>query len=280
MAAEKESLELYQPMQAEVAIQRPPAKVLEEAGQAAKALQHVIDNKRKPVKFNGETYLEFEDWQTVGRFYGITAKVRDTKFVQYDKVSGFEASADALLVSSGQIISSADAMCLNDERNWSGKPMFQLRSMAQTRACAKSLRNVLAWVVVLAGYKPTPAEEMDGVFQSDSKPKPQSIQDTQKHNQHEPEPAGFGDFPPAEDSHDSKPSGIISDKQRKRLYAIAKNSGFSDEQFKALISACGYKSSTEVQSKHYQNICECIEGNPIEDFEQTIDYLSKWCKEN
>jgi len=32
--------------------------------------------------------------------------------------------------------------------------------MAQTRACAKALRNVLAWVVVLAGYRPTPAEEM------------------------------------------------------------------------------------------------------------------------
>lgn len=38
--------------------------------------------------------------------------------------------------------------------------MFQLRSMAQTRACAKALRNVLAWVVMLAGYKTTPAEEM------------------------------------------------------------------------------------------------------------------------
>jgi len=39
-------------------------------------------------------------------------------------------------------------------------PFFQLASMAQTRACAKVLRNVLAWVVVLAGYKPTPAEEL------------------------------------------------------------------------------------------------------------------------
>jgi hypothetical protein len=32
--------------------------------------------------------------------------------------------------------------------------------MAQTRAGSKALRNALAWVVVLAGYKPTPAEEM------------------------------------------------------------------------------------------------------------------------
>ena len=39
-------------------------------------------------------------------------------------------------------------------------PLFQLRSMAQTRAQAKALRNCLSWVVVLAGYRPTPAEEM------------------------------------------------------------------------------------------------------------------------
>src|SRR5262249_527648 len=40
-------------------------------------------------------------------------------------------------------------------------PMFQLASMAQTRANAKVLRNVLSWVAVLAGYKPTPAEEIE-----------------------------------------------------------------------------------------------------------------------
>jgi hypothetical protein len=40
------------------------------------------------------------------------------------------------------------------------KPLFQLRSMAQTRACAKALRQVFSWVVVLAGFKPSVAEEL------------------------------------------------------------------------------------------------------------------------
>jgi hypothetical protein len=53
-------------------------------------------------------------------------------------------------------------MCLDDEAKWTTSRSFQLRSMAQTRAQAKALRNVLAWVVVMAGYQPTPAEEMDG----------------------------------------------------------------------------------------------------------------------
>ena len=44
-------------------------------------------------------------------------------------------------------------------------PLFQLESMSQTRAMAKALRSCYAWVVVLAGYASTPAEEMDGVIE-------------------------------------------------------------------------------------------------------------------
>ncbi len=158
---------------------RPPEVILKEAMQAAKALGDVVSKKKKPVIMNGEQYLEFEDWQTVGRFYGITAKVIETKFIDYGNAQGFEAKAVAIR-QDGQEISAAEAMCLNDEDKWSTRPkyeyvnnvrtkvgdvpvpLFQLKSMAQTRACAKALRNVLAWVVVLAGYKPTPAEEMTG----------------------------------------------------------------------------------------------------------------------
>jgi hypothetical protein len=166
---ETQSLALIERPEAPLALNRPPDVVLEEATRAAKALTDVIEKKKKKVVFNGETYLEFEDWQTLGRFYGVTARVRQTKEVTYGadtdyETHGFEATADAILVATNQVISSADAMCMNDEYNWRAKPMFQLRSMAQTRACAKCLRNVLAWIVVLAGYKPTPSEEMDGII--------------------------------------------------------------------------------------------------------------------
>lgn len=144
-----------------VDIIRQPQEVLAEAQKAAKALAEVVRGKKKPVIMNGEQYLEFEDWQTVAKFYGVTAKVTHTEYITFGEVHGFEARAVALN-RYGAEISGAEAMCLNDEQNWKSKPLFQLRSMAQTRACAKSLRNVLAWVVVLAGYKPTPAEEMTG----------------------------------------------------------------------------------------------------------------------
>lgn len=207
---------------AELVVRREPAAVLEEAQKAAAALMRVVSAKPRKVMLGGEQYLELEDWQTVARFYGVTAKVVESKRVDYGGgVHGFEATAVALR-SDGFELSSADAACLTDEEKWRGRPkyqrelqmqdgrwveepidetqhpkstwkwndnprrpesrrrevgiepvpLFQLKSMAQTRACAKVLRNVLAWVVVLAGYRPTPAEELDGMASSSETPHP------------------------------------------------------------------------------------------------------------
>jgi hypothetical protein len=178
-----------------------PEQVLADAMKAAVALKKVIDGKDKPVIFNGEKYIEREDWGTVAKFYGCTAQTIETRYVEFGDVKGWEAVA-VCLDSRQNIISRAESMCLNDEDNWGlvtarewvdrlddkgqkvwdpkggrnktggyirdqvetkkAKPMFQLRSMAQTRAEAKVLKSVFGYVVVLAGYKPSVAEEMTG----------------------------------------------------------------------------------------------------------------------
>ena len=169
-------------------LSRKPEEVLAQAKEAATALKGVISGKVKPVIINGEQYLEFEDWQTVGRFYGVTAKVTSTSVIDIGGVQGFEARAVVIRNADGMELSAADSMCLNDETNWKNRPLFMLRSMAQTRACAKSLRNVLAWVVVLAGYKPTPAEEMQGVGEKKS---PLQAPQKKPANGPPPESSGF-----------------------------------------------------------------------------------------
>ena len=162
-----------------LAMGRSPSAVLAEAHTAAKALKDLISKKEKKVIMNGKQYLEFEDWQTVGGFYGAKSKSISTEYVEIGNAKGFKAKA-VVIDANGNEISSAEALCLNDEEKWSTRPKyelkdgrkekvgdvpvptFQLMSMAQTRACAKALRNVFAWVVVLAGYAPTPAEDMTG----------------------------------------------------------------------------------------------------------------------
>lgn len=193
----------------DVAVARPPELVLDEAQKAATALKRVLDQKPNKVMFNNEQYLEAEDWILLGRFYGVTAKIEWTRPVEFADVAGFEARAVAVRAD-GEIVSAAEAMCLNDEEKWRSRPkyawcyvtkggarvvddpgpdqivwednpakpgkkrpkkertligeekvpLFQLRSMAQTRATAKVLSNVLRWVPVLAGYRGTPAEEL------------------------------------------------------------------------------------------------------------------------
>lgn len=146
----------------QLALQRAPEIVLQEAARAAQALRDVIERKPNKVVINGKTFLTFEDWQTLGRFYGITVAARATNYLEQGRVRGYECHAEAIRAD-GQVIGAAQAMCMDDEQKWQDKPLYQLRSMAQTRAQAKALRGVLAWVAVLAGYNPTPAEEMDSV---------------------------------------------------------------------------------------------------------------------
>lgn len=149
---------------------------------ALRELRVLVKSRPNPVIINGKRYLEFCDWQILGTFFGITASVKSTEEIwqeslpkDYDgqkitwkQVAGFKARAVAL--KDGQEISAAEAECMFEEPNWKSKPRFTLRSMAETRALAKCLRNVLQWVVKLPDEKGTPiaddiadesAEEID-----------------------------------------------------------------------------------------------------------------------
>jgi len=157
---EKFAIEQAEEVPEDLRVAKPPEQVLYEAQRAASALQRVVAGKKKPVIFKGEQYLEFEDWQTVGKFYGLCARTFEATPVEIFGVKGAKARAEVVDLRTGQVVGGAEAYCMRDEENWAAKPWFQLASMAQTRAGAKALRNVLAWVVVLAGYGPTPAEEL------------------------------------------------------------------------------------------------------------------------
>src|SRR3990167_1775382 len=141
-------------------------------------------------------------------------------------------------------------------------PLFQLRSMAQTRACAKAYRNVLAWVVVLAGFKPTPAEEMTGSehsFPASAKP---AVSMPKEKPASPPVVLAEDDnpFPPDEEMppevREKKPSNPISLPQGKRLYAIYKHNGWADEDVKEFLQKNFAISSTrEIERDYYDDIC-------------------------
>ena len=154
----------------DVAIYRAPETILAEAHKAAVALQDVIKNKKDPVMMNGQQYLEYEDWQTVGRFYGITAKVESVEYVAYGSVRGFSASAVALRAD-GFELSRATGDCLSDEPKWSKKAKYEWRDKdggGRERVRAGPFRRRGYWRP-LSGHRrawrrPEPARRMSGKF--------------------------------------------------------------------------------------------------------------------
>ena len=142
-----------------------PEEVLEFSSRAAKCFMRVIDNRKDKVIINGRRYLRADEWETLGRMFNITAGISKTKSTTNENGSfGFIAHAIAKN-GNGIEISSADAACFRDEKKWSDKPSYMLLSMASTRAISRVYRSLLSGVVLLAGYEPCSAEDMDGVRQ-------------------------------------------------------------------------------------------------------------------
>ncbi len=53
---------------------------------------------------------------------------------------------------------------------------------------------------------------------------------------------------------------LISDAQRKRLFAISKSAGLDHDQMKAMLRGYGYESSNDIFKKDYEAICKEVEA--------------------
>lgn len=137
---------------------------LSEGEKVSGLLKASLNRKPKKIFFNGKEYAEFHDLQVVANYFGHSIRTYDALPINIDGVNGFKAHAD-LINKDGIHIGGSEAYCMKDEPNWARKPLFQLASMAQTRAASKCITNVYRWVLDLAGCGTTPAEEMDGVKQ-------------------------------------------------------------------------------------------------------------------
>lgn len=208
----------------EIGLQKSPDEILLDARDAAQALEKLISaNKRKPMEFNGKRYLEFPHWQTISKFYHTTTATGETEFVELGGIKGFKAKAHVIDEKTGMIVGYAEAYCMSDEPNWKHKPLFQLASMAQTRAASKCLSNKYRYVAIVAGYEPTPGEEVDMV----------AAAGLQAPKEKEPE-IPFGS-PPELPLAATAGDPLITEKQRKMLFARSRSMGISEDDVKTFL---------------------------------------------
>lgn len=116
--------------------------------------------------------------------------------------------------------------------------------MAETRAIARALRFA-------TNIGMTALEEMGGDEKEES-PKPKEAPKPKE------SPAPWDDDFGGTVVEEGEP--VITEKQRARLFALAKQNGFTDEELKNLLGSYGYETSKEVKRKEYQKICDTIEG--------------------
>lgn len=148
-----------QPGQALVAEVADPSAMVDVAARLATVLKSIVDKQKLYADIKGKRYPTVEAWMTIARLDNVVAREPVPPIRHED--GSYEAFAELLRLSDGMVIGSSSALCgTKDDAPWGGRSEPARRSMAQTRATSRAFRQQYSWIMALAGYEPTPAEEM------------------------------------------------------------------------------------------------------------------------
>jgi len=150
----------------------PMSAKVEVATNVANTLAPLVRNQGLVVKGlnknNKEAeYVMVEGWEVLGTFLGIVPVTTIIEDVKNDKgrIVGYKARATLYQnpiiendeIVGGTVISRAEAQA---DKSGFQKELFSIASMAQTRALGKAYRMGLSWIMKMAGFEGTPAEDM------------------------------------------------------------------------------------------------------------------------
>jgi hypothetical protein len=132
-----------------------PEAVVQRASAVATSLGAVINERKLFASIGGKKHVQVEGWTLLGSMLGVFAEIEWSRPLE----NGWEARAVARTLN-GNVVGAAEAMCTTNEGRWRSADTYAVRSMAQTRAVSKALRMPLGFIMHLAGYSATPAEEV------------------------------------------------------------------------------------------------------------------------
>ena len=119
---------------------------------------HIVKNKLF-VNIIGKTYVMVEGWQFAGGMLGLFPRIVKVENIAIGK---WLAQAEIINPKDGKVMGTGYAICSKEENKKQSFDEYAILSMAQTRAIGKAFRNLIGWVIKMAGYESTPAEEMSG----------------------------------------------------------------------------------------------------------------------
>ena len=136
------------------------------AARMATALADIVEKKQLYTVISGKKYPAVEAWMTIGRMDNVAAREIPGGVHPLD-IGGFEAEVELIRLSDGMQVGYGSAYCgtpgdVSGRNDWTKRAMHHQRSMAVTRATSRAFRQRYSWIMALAGYEPTPADEMPG----------------------------------------------------------------------------------------------------------------------
>lgn len=134
---------------------------MDTASKIATPLAKMISDQKLYTPIQGKNFVQVEGWTTMGAMMGVFPHVDECKKVPAEEGEIKYEATVSLITAEGKTITRASSICSNTERNKRNNEEYAIMSMAQTRATGKAFRLAFSWVMKLAGYEATPAEEMD-----------------------------------------------------------------------------------------------------------------------
>lgn len=125
-------------------------------------LKDLIVKNNLFTNIKGKNYVNVEGWQIAGAFTGTFPVVESLENLSDEDSFKYRAEV-SLRDKEGNKVGSGFAICTNKEPGKTKFDEYAVASMAQTRAVGKAYRMKIGWLLKVAGYETTPAEEMDAV---------------------------------------------------------------------------------------------------------------------
>jgi hypothetical protein len=146
-----------QPVELGTIVAYTPQEMVQQASEIAGVLKDVIAKRRLYTNIRGKAHVRCEGWTTCAAMLGVIP--REVSNIELEDGS-YEAVVELVRIRDQAVIGRASAVCGMDEATWKTRAKYARKSMAATRATGKACRLSFSWIMELAGYEVTPAEEM------------------------------------------------------------------------------------------------------------------------
>ena len=131
-----------------------------EVKKMAVVLKDYIVEQKLFTPIQGKNYVNVEGWMVAGGLMGMAAKIVKVENLSSGNEKKWRADVEIIRLKDNISVGFGTALCSNLEGKKKNFDEYAVCSQAQTRAIGKAYRNMIGWVIKLAGYESAPAEEM------------------------------------------------------------------------------------------------------------------------